>query len=805
VRCPACDAPHGVAARYCDQCGTRLPPVQAAVNGGGAAATVSNGAGRANVSVDVARTAEADRTEGTTGDRVSSSPTAEVDDRVAAAARAPGGSTDSSPAPEVRNVTALFADLTDYTRMLARHEPGAVRERVATTLSVLDETVARFGGRRQPQIGDTVFALFESRGDGDATRAALCALEMRDAVAELPSDGDEPLAIRIALASENARAINGSTPSNIADESTNGNAAVSARHVPGAAIAVAAALQMIAAPGEILADAATVRLANGRLAAQERGATWLRGQPAPVRVHAVIGESMHAGSTARRLVGRVAERRALASLLADARRTRRGRVAVVVGDAGAGKSALIADLATEARAAGMRWTWTENFSYGAGEPYRLVRSIVNGIAADESAEAAPLARRVMFGGGADPRMAARVADIIAALARDASANDWRAEGLLPPSNTAAATAISDAVTAFVGRIVDARGPRVLVVDDAQWADSSSQRLIDRLIELAATAPIVVVVAARPGALPSWSQRDDVVRIELGGLGLEETRELAGSIAGAEMGRPDAQAIYERTRGNPLFVAQMVRALLADGSLTNARGRAEFTAEGGPRTLPLTLRSLLAARVEALPEPAREILGVASVVGVSFDTDTLTALVGRPPRQTLLDLLVDAALVEPGPGHGAWRFTHPLIRETAHAALPTPRRRTLHARLADRIEAGPRPSVARVARHRAAGGDVERAVPMLDRAARDALALGATAEAAEFWRAATRLVGDFDPRAAEYRRLALQAQHASSSAAVEPAIAPSDRASSEHVRAVPSADAERGDAIRRPPILFDPPD
>ena len=785
-----------MAARYCDQCGTRLPPVQAAVNGANgnstnialtasdARPTVTTAALRAVTDGAVADVRSRD---GVSGESAVATPV--VDAGVEGATNGEGSppsgaETETAPTQGARAVTALFADLADYTRMLADHEPQAVRARVESALGLLDETVSRFGGRRQPQIGDTVFALFESRDEGDDARALLCALEMRDAVAELTADGDEPLGIRIALATDEAHAIN---------SGVEGNGAAGA--VPGSAIAIAAGLQMLASPGEILADKTTVEIANGRLASHERGATWLRGRPAPIRVHSVIGEAVHSGSVGGRLVGRVNERKQLAALLSTARRTRRGGVAIVIGDAGVGKSRLIADLAVEARNAGMRWTWTENVSYGAGEPYRLVRALVQAIAADEGTEPGPLARRVMFGGALDPRAAGRVADAIAAIARDASANDWRSEGLLPPTNIAAAASITDAATTFVARVIELRGPRAIVVDDVQWADPASQPLLERLVALASSTPLVVIAAARPGTLPVWTQGNDVERIELAGLGPDETRELAGEVAGAEMGRPDAHAIYERTRGNPLFVDQIVRALLDDGSLANKRGRAEFTAERGPEILPLTLRSLLAARIELLAEPAREVLGVASVVGVSFDTDVVTALVGRPPRQTVLDALVDAGMIVPGPGHGAWRFAHPLIRETAHAGLATPRRRTLHARLADRIEAGARPGISRAARHRAAGGDVERAVPMLDRAARDALALGATAEAAEFWRAATRLVGDFDPRSAEFRRLTLQAQHATASG--DPQEKPQAQQRDGHAETETSTTS-------RPPILFDPP-
>ena len=89
--------------------------------------------------------------------------------------------------------------------------------------------------------------------------------------------------------------------------------------------------------------------------------------------------------------------------------------------------------------------------------------------------------------------------------------------------------------------------------------------------------------------------------------------------------------------------------------------------------------------------------------------------------------------------GTWRFSHPLVHDAAYAGLLASRRRRLHARLADRIEAGPRPaSVAALAVHRAASGDAERAIPLLIDAATAAASMGAASEAAGFWRAAAEL-------------------------------------------------------------------
>jgi predicted ATPase len=151
-----------------------------------------------------------------------------------------------------------------------------------------------------------------------------------------------------------------------------------------------------------------------------------------------------------------------------------------------------------------------------------------------------------------------------------------------------------------------------------------------------------------------------------------------------------------------------------------------------------------------------------VIGMTFRVETLAHLIGHAPRREVLDGLSEAALVVPLDEGAIWRFAHPLIREAAYAGLLTARRRALHGDLADRLEVEPRVALARIARHRAAAGDPARAVPLLDRAAREALAIGATAEAAEFWRAAARLVGAADPRAADFLRAAAVSERRSPS-------------------------------------------
>jgi predicted ATPase len=232
---------------------------------------------------------------------------------------------------------------------------------------------------------------------------------------------------------------------------------------------------------------------------------------------------------------------------------------------------------------------------------------------------------------------------------------------------------------------------------------------------------------------------------LGGLAEPETARLATIVARAAVDADGARTIHERTGGNPLFVGETVRAYLADGTLRWRDGRVALAGTGEAR-LPITLRAVLGARIDALPSTARSALGVASVIGITFRPAVVAELLDQPLDQTTFDHLVEAALIMPHED-GDWRFSHALIHDAAYAGLLASRRRVLHSRVADRLDAHGSGTSGEVAAHRVAAGEIDRAVPLLREAAESALALGAAAEAAAFWRQAADLAARDDPEAA----------------------------------------------------------
>jgi class 3 adenylate cyclase len=630
--------------------------------------------------------------------------------------------------------------------MLAEHDPEDVRARVTGALATMASAIERFDGTREKFIGDAVFAVFgwPRAHDDDALRAALAALAIRSGLHEAAAGG-EPLDVRIGIST---------------GEVVTGALEVTADNdlrLTGEAITTAARIQSLARPGEILLDDATERAARGRLATDPRGSVVLRGQSTAVELHALRGEAgvgpwiPFRAAVPGPLVGRVRELAAIARILDDARSTGRGAVVLIEGEAGVGKSRLLQAVEAPARVAGFAWSWTENVSYARNEPYRWARLLAQVVADEHGVDSGAMARHLLFTDDISPETRRRFGGAIAAIARDAAFSGWEAEAAHMPADPVETTAaLAEVAERYIDRLLDTSGPRVVVIDDLQWLDPSSEGMVELLVDRTATRPLVVLAATRPGSVPEWATAATIRRSRLDGLDEPETARLATIVARAAVDADGARRIHERTGGNPLFVGETVRAFLEDGTLQWRDGLVALTGTDGAR-LPITLRAVLGARIDSLPAAAREALGVASVIGVTFRPSVVEELLDGLLDPDAFEELAQSLLVVQHDGD-RWRFAHALIHDAAYAGLLASRRRELHGRLADRLERGPDTATpGQIAAHRMAAGDAARAVPLLREAAESALALGAVAEAAAFWRQAADLAAVDDPAAAERDR------------------------------------------------------
>ena len=343
------------------------------------------------------------------------------------------------------------------------------------------------------------------------------------------------------------------------------------------------------------------------------------------------------------LVGRTAALAAAADALAGAA-SGRGRLVLVTGEPGIGKTRLAEAVAQRAR--------TEGFRVGRG-----------GWDADGS-----------------PPLSAWSRALGQALGHEALGVDGDGDGVDAASvSFRQADAVLAALTG---------GPPVLLVlDDLHWADTESLRLLRRLASGLAEVPAVIVATSRVAAADIGEPlaealavlaRLEPVRIDLHGLDARATADWVTGRAGRHVRAEVAEELVRRTDGNPFYLTELVRLLVSEGALDDPSAPAWQAVPGG-------VRDVVRQRSRQLAERALEVLAVAAVCGRSFELAVLDEVTSEPAA---VEAAVEGAQVlglvdEAGPGR--CRFTHALVRDALYEALPAPRRARLHAEVAAALE------------------------------------------------------------------------------------------------------------------------
>jgi class 3 adenylate cyclase len=653
--------------------------------------------------------------------------------------------TDGLKVGDRRVVSALFADIVGYTKLVDELDPEDVRARVDGALTVMAQAVTHFGGSLEKFIGDAVLAVFGApvAHDDDALRACLCALEMRSSLSRYAA-GDQAMELRIGIAT-------GEVVAALRDVAGNRSVALT-----GDPMTTAARLQQLAEPNEILIDETTVAGGEPRIGVEAAGDHLLRGQSRPVRVFRLRSERRVRSLASRRsvrLVGREVEKARMAEVIRRTGTTGKGGAVLLRGEPGIGKSRLLLEMEEEARAAGLAWMWIDNTPHGIESPYRAVRNMVDWLADEQGVKAGIVARQLLFGDDVAPNIEPEIYRLmlgaIAILANDSEMTLLPEEGWESGLQGLADSAefqlgLTLATHLWVSRMVDGK-PRCIVIDDFHWIDPSSRHLMDIMIRMAADLPLVVLTGSRPPAVPEWAELPHVEVVDLVGLDEAATEELGALVAGTALDAESGRWLHQRTAGNALFVSEVVRTLRDTGRLDRMGDRLRIDPGAVRRGVPLSLRALLGARIDALPAGQRSALEAAAVIGSIFTESLLKALCAETSGCAELDELSEAGILTPveDPGQTArhWRFRHQLFLDAAYGRLLADRRRRLHATLADLLEAGEtRSDPGEVARHRIAAGDIERALPLLEQALREAASIGASGEAEGYARTLAELRG-----------------------------------------------------------------
>jgi class 3 adenylate cyclase/tetratricopeptide (TPR) repeat protein len=411
--------------------------------------------------------------------------------------------------------------------------------------------------------------------------------------------------------------------------------------VTGDAVNIAARLEQAATPGDVLVGGATYRLVRDAVEAELLPPLEAKGKSEPLtayRLVAITGDVARVRRLDAPLVGRARESRMLADAWDRVRSERTCALFTILGPAGVGKSRLARDFVDDADA---RVVSGRCLSYGEGITYWPAVEIVKQLLRDDAVEDPGVAALLGVGQGTTEE-------------------------------------IAFGVRRLMERAAEER-PLVAVLEDLHWAEPGFLDLVEHVADWSRDAPILLLCLARPELLEhrsGWGGgKLNSATVRLEPLGPGESDELIdGLLDGNELDAELRSRIRDAGGGNPLFVEEMLA----------------MVREHGPDlSIPLTIQTLLAARIDQLPQFEREALERGAVEGQVFHRGAVQALAPEDPAlATHLVELVRKELVRPAasllPGDDAFRFRHLLIRDAAYEALSKATRAELHERFSNWI-------------------------------------------------------------------------------------------------------------------------
>ena len=549
---------------------------------------------------------------------------------------------------ERKRVTALFADIVGSTGLAEAMDPEDWREVVGGAHQRVSAAVYGYEGTIAQLLGDGVLAFFGAplthEDDPErAVRAALAILEsIRAYGADLVAAGRVPhFDMRVGL--NTGLVVVGNIGSDLHMEYL----------AVGDTVNLAARVQSAADPDTVLITENTQRLTSSLFECEDRGRIAVKGKSAEVHVFRVLAERKGAARSRgiagldSPMVGRRREYATLLQILADLRQGH-GATVAIIGEAGLGKSRLIAEWRRDDLAPGgqspLRWVEGRCLSYGSTMAHHLSTEILRGLV-DAAPDASPAETQAALRATLDSALPEESNEVYPYLAHLLGLElDEEAAARVKYLDGPALQARYIASYVRLIRGLCAAVPTVVVCEDLHWADPSSVELGRQILPIVGEVALAIVLVTRPEKdAPGWkliqTARDTAgagaLEIYLAPLTEADTQELVQNLL--EIGSlPEDLRLLIRSRaeGNPFFVEEVLRMLIDQGVLERRDDGWHLTGEVESLEIPDTLQGVLAARIDRLPEEVKRTLQVASVIGRTFQVRVLEEVLqqqGRPGK------------------------------------------------------------------------------------------------------------------------------------------------------------------------------
>jgi class 3 adenylate cyclase/tetratricopeptide (TPR) repeat protein len=600
----------------------------------------------------------------------------------------PGHSAEPRDAPtpsaheaERRQLTVMFCDLVGSTALAERLDPEELRELMQAYRAAVGAVVARYEGQVAQYLGDGLMVYFgwPTAHEDDAERGVRAALEMVQAVKGV--SGANPLALRLGVAT-------GTVVVGEASPTANAEAKLAVGETPN----LAARLQGLAGPDEVVIAPATRRLVGDVFELTDLGAHPLKGITEPVQawrvesLHRTEGrfEAIHGGVALTPLVGREEEVALLRRRWQQARNGE-GQVVLVGGEPGIGKSRLtqvLREQIADESAIVLRYQCSPYHLNSALYPFTEALEVAAGFAREDTPDQKLDKLEAALAGS--PDQIAESAPLLGALL-SLPIERYPALQLSPQKRK------EKTLDALAGQVdaLSCRQPVLMVFEDAHWIDPTSQEALDALVPRLHGLRVLLVITHRPEYTMPRARQGPVTILGLGRLGRRQGEELVARVTrGKGLPTEVLERIVTHTDGVPLFVEELTKSVLESGLLRETGDQYTLQTPLPALAIPTSLRDSLLARLDRLA-PVKDIIQIGACIGREFSYELLARVAALSDEQLegRLHTLTRAGLVYRNgtPPDATYTFKHALVLDAAYDSMLKSRRAQLHARIAQVLE------------------------------------------------------------------------------------------------------------------------